>query len=525
MLRRIRLYLLPAFLLAAFPLAGKDAAPTDRKADEDVLVLTDRSRQKVDDAGKFYREREEVLRWKPKETAIVICDMWDKHWCNCATQRVAEMAPKMNEVVKAARKKGVFIIHAPSDCMDFYKDTPQRKLAQSAPMAKHAPKDVDEGCRRLDREPDYPIDDRDGGCDDATPGKSHHAWKRQIDAIEIADGDAVTASGREIFNLMEQRGIKNVMLMGVHTNMCVVGRPFGLRQMVKAGRNAILVRDLTDAMYNPKKAPFVHHWRGTELVIEHIEKHICPSIHSSEITGKRKQPHVVFIIGEDEYRTNETLPTFAKTELEPRGVKVTIIQADRDRPHDFPGMEKLSEADVVLLSTRRRAPSKARMEALKAYLARGKPLIGIRTASHAFEPKEKYPEANPTWPTFDVDVLGAKYEGHFGNVPTRVQVKAEAAKHPILAGVEPLDIKVTSTLYRSRKLAKTTTTLMEGRLVGMDVHEPVAWTNTHQGARIFYTSLGNVDDFANANFRRMLLNAIFWAQERQVPEVKPGSKR
>src|SRR5207244_12484452 len=142
----------------------------------------------------------------------------------------------------------------------------QRKRAQSAPAAKNAPKDIDTWCRRLDREPDYPIDDSDGGCDDQPPPKTGSPWKRQIATIEIAEGDAVSDSGREVFNLMEQRGLKNVMLMGVHTNMCVLGRPFGLRQMVKAGRNTVLVRDLTDAMYNPKKSPFVHHWRGTELV-------------------------------------------------------------------------------------------------------------------------------------------------------------------------------------------------------------------------------------------------------------------
>src|SRR5438876_31592 len=222
------------------------------------------------------------------------------------------------------------------------------------------------------------------------------------------DGDAVSASGREVYNLMEARGIKNVMLMGVHTNMCVVGRPFGLRQMVKAGRNTVLVRDLTDAMYNPKKPPFVHHWRGTEQVIEHIEKHICPSILSGDITGEKKPMQVALVIGEDEYKTFESLTEFAKKELEPRGVRVTIIHADKD-PHDFAGMEKLAEADVVLLSVRRRAPSKEQIEALKAYLARGKPLVGIRTASHAFEPKGKYPETHPTWPAFDVEVLGAKY--------------------------------------------------------------------------------------------------------------------
>src|SRR5204862_1824110 len=99
-------------------------------AKADGITLKARSRESA--APGLYRETEQPMTWAPKETAIVICDMWDKHWCNCATQRVAEMAPKMNAVVKNARARGVYIIHAPSDCMAFYKDAPQRQLALSA---------------------------------------------------------------------------------------------------------------------------------------------------------------------------------------------------------------------------------------------------------------------------------------------------------------------------------------------------------------------------------------------------------
>ena len=74
-------------------------------------------------------------------------------------------------------------------------------------------------------------------------------------------------------------------MMGVHTNMCVLGRSFGIRQMTKLGMNVVLVRDLTDAMYDPRDAPHVSHERGTELVIEHIERYWCPSIVSSDLTA------------------------------------------------------------------------------------------------------------------------------------------------------------------------------------------------------------------------------------------------
>jgi hypothetical protein len=67
--------------------------------------------------------------------------------------------------------------------------------------------------------------------------------------------------------------------------MCVLGRPFGLRQMAKNGKNVVLMRDMTDTMYNPKRAPFVSHFKGTELIVEHIEKFVCPTITSDQMIG------------------------------------------------------------------------------------------------------------------------------------------------------------------------------------------------------------------------------------------------
>src|SRR5688572_12554323 len=88
----------------------------------EVLKLETRAR-------KDGQVRQSMVDIDPRGTAIIICDMWDQHWCKGATERVAEMAPRMNEVVTAARKRGMFIVHAPSETMDFYKDTPQRKRA------------------------------------------------------------------------------------------------------------------------------------------------------------------------------------------------------------------------------------------------------------------------------------------------------------------------------------------------------------------------------------------------------------
>jgi hypothetical protein len=71
--------------------------------------------------------------------------------------------------------------------------------------------------------------------------------------------------------------------MGVHTNMCVLNRPFAIKQLVRWGVPVALVRDLTDAMYNPARAPYVSHAAGTELVIGYIERFWCPSVTSQDL--------------------------------------------------------------------------------------------------------------------------------------------------------------------------------------------------------------------------------------------------
>ena len=137
----------------------------------------------------------------------------------------------------------------------------------------------------------YPIDQSDGGCDDGPQCKPRdHRGSLQIAAIEIQDDDAISDSGAEIWNLLESRGITNVMLMGVHTNMCVLGRPFGLRNMARYGKNVVLIRDLTDTMYNSRKWPYVSHFEGTNRIVEHIEKSCRPDDHIDRPDGAAGVP-------------------------------------------------------------------------------------------------------------------------------------------------------------------------------------------------------------------------------------------
>lgn len=238
------------------------------------------------DSGRFRLvEKDDV--WAPNQTALIICDMWDKHWCQGASDRVVELAPRMNQVIGAARRQGVLIIHAPSSCMEPYKDHPARQRAQSAPAAANLPPDIASWCRQIPAEEKgkYPIDQSDGGCDCEPKCPSGSPWRRQIDLLEIRDEDAISDSGVEIWNLLEHRGVRNVMIMGVHTNMCVLGRPFGLRQMSKNGKNTVLIRDMTDTMYNSKAWPHVNHFEGTDLIIEHIEKYVCGTTTSVSLLG------------------------------------------------------------------------------------------------------------------------------------------------------------------------------------------------------------------------------------------------
>ena len=208
-------------------------------------------------------------------TAIIITDMWDKHWCAGATERVKQIAMKMEPTLNEARRAGILIVHAPSDTMEFYAKSPGRLLAQNAPRSvPPAPLKFDEG--------PLPIDDSDEGCD--TPGdKPHKAWSREITTLMIAPGDVVSDKGEEIYNVLRQRNIDTLLYMGVHANMCILNRSFGIRQMSKWGLRCILVRDLTDAMYNPASRPYVSHAEGTELVIQHIERYWAPSVTSNEL--------------------------------------------------------------------------------------------------------------------------------------------------------------------------------------------------------------------------------------------------
>lgn len=245
------------------------------------LILHGRSRIKTGDNA--WVEKVENISWKPENTAIIVCDMWDRHCCEGASKRVSEMAPYMNKVLIQARKKGITVIHAPSGTMDFYKDYPQRNRLKNAPGDPSSDEIKNWYYLDPEQESELPIDDSDGGCETNPEPEEVEVWTRQIVDLEIDDKDGISDNGREINNFFLEKDIRNVILMGVHINMCVLGRSFGIRGQTAQGRNVVVVRDLIDSMYNPEMPPFVSHEEGTQLVIRHIEKYWCPSITSEDL--------------------------------------------------------------------------------------------------------------------------------------------------------------------------------------------------------------------------------------------------
>ena len=496
--------------------------------------------KRVEEKPGQFRMVESIEKWKPAETAVIVCDMWDLHHCKNAVDRVAQMSPRMNALLKAARERGSLIVHAPSSCMEFYKEHPARQRAQSAPKASNVPAGIDQWMTWLNEREEkagYPIDHSDGGEDDdpqehavwakklENMGRNPRApWKRQVKTLEIDETkDAITDNGTENWNLLESQGVKNVILLGVHTNMCVLGRPFGLRQMAKNGKNVVLMRDLTDTMYNPKMAPRVSHFEGTDLVVEHIEKYVCPTVTSDQILGGAPyrfttdpRRHVVFLIGEREYRSRETLPVFAAKHLSSK-FRCTFVFADAEgkERNRFRGIEAVKDADVLFVSVRRRALPEEDLKLIREHVEAGKPVVGIRTASHAFSLRGKSaPEGHAVWEEWDAEVIGGSYSGHHGN-KFRTKVRSLAGAATFLGKEKLLSFESGGSLYINTPTRPGQKVLLMGGVEGVERDEPLAWTfRRRDGGRTFYTSLGHVSDFEQAGFNEMLARAVAWCVEK-----------
>ncbi|MBI3412190.1 MAG: ThuA domain-containing protein [Planctomycetes bacterium] len=223
---------------------------------------------------------------------------------------------------------------------------------------------------------------------------------------------------------------------------------------------------------------------------------------TSVVQESKKEPrplHVCLVSGSLEYDSDVSLAKFQKY-LE-KNYAVKCSRAFRKTDTDLPGLENLDDCDVMLLFTRRLKLEGEQLERIKKYCLSGRPIVGVRTASHAFQ----------TWLELDKVVLGGNYQGHYKEGPTtEVKFNALGKEHPILGGVKPF--KSAGSLYRNTGLSKDVTILLEGD--NGEHTEPIAWTRSHNGGRIFYTSLGHQRDFEDENFLRLLANALFWTAKK-----------
>lgn len=483
--------------------------------------------------------------WNTPKTAVIVCDMWDSHHCVNAVRRVQELAPRIDTFVAKLRSQGAMIIHAPSSCMEAYKDHPARNRAEQVKLAAEFPNAIETWCDQMSSEQavGYPLDQAEGGEDDdlaeharwaeqlTAQGRNPRApWKSQIATIKIdSASDFISDSGREIWSILKAKEISHVMLVGVHTNMCVLGRPFGLRRLAQAGQQVVLVRDLTDTMYDPRAWPFASHFTGTDIIVDHVERFVCSTITSNQVLGgaefrfsQDRRPQLTILIAEDEYRTEQSLPAFAAKHLS-QSFRVTYaLGSEKDR-NQIQSLEDLQTADALLISVRRRPLPESDIKAIQNFIRSGKPVIGIRTASHAFSLRNAQPaEGLAQWTDLDREVWGGSYTNHYGNdLKAELSLVDTAKDHPIVAALgQPFTLKSGGSLYKTSPLAAGTTPLIFGTIENQPT-EPVAWTYVRaDGGRSFYTSLGHLDDFAQPEFEALLSAGIHWACELPLPTLE-----
>jgi nicotinamidase-related amidase len=254
----------------------------------------------TDDGGhRHWQTVTDTVEQPADKTGLLLCDVWDSHWCRGARERLEPLLSKMNAAVNAARDLGVQIIHAPSDTMDFYTDHPARQRALAVEPLEPEPR-LPDFAQAADSlvgqifapvgdvsayDPPLPIDAEDQGTTVAE-NEPYKAWTRQHAAIDIdAEKDLISDEGGRVYACLQAGGIDRLLILGVHTNMCVLHRTFAIKQMSRWGVPMALLRDLTDTMYSPARPPYVSHEEGTRLVVEYAEKFWCPSLDSGDLPG------------------------------------------------------------------------------------------------------------------------------------------------------------------------------------------------------------------------------------------------
>jgi type 1 glutamine amidotransferase len=230
-------------------------------------------------------------------------------------------------------------------------------------------------------------------------------------------------------------------------------------------------------------------------------------------------PHIAFVTGDDEYRSEYSMPALAKIFEKRHGLRTSVAYA-RPTPQsnaNIEGLESLATADLAVFFLRWRALPDEQMKRILAFAGARKPMAGFRTTTHSF----RYPKGSPheNWNDgFGRDIFGQKWFRHHGAASsTRVTA---VASHPILNGVEK-EFTARSWLYEVEPLVGDCTRLLSGTAInpqGKDASpQPVAWVKTYNGARVFFTTLGHPKDFEVDSMRQLAVNGILWALGRKIP--------
>jgi hypothetical protein len=274
--------------------------------------------------------------------------------------------------------------------------------------------------------------------------------------------------------------------------------------------------------------------------------------------GPGKGKHIVFVSGDEEYRSEEALPQLAKILAKHHGFKCTVLFAidpktgtiNPNQNDNIPGLEALKTADLMVIFTRFRNLPDEQMKLIVDYVESGKPIIGMRTATHAFNLKPGSTYFRYTWNNKDKEyedgfgrqVLGETWISHHGDhgkQSTRGNIAKGEEKHPILKGIQSGDIWGATDVYGVRlPMPDDCVQLVYGEVLeGMDPKDkavagkkntpmmPVAWTKSYKGkegqtARVFTTTMGASQDLQSEGTRRLLVNACYWALglERKIPD-------
>jgi type 1 glutamine amidotransferase len=210
---------------------------------------------------------------------------------------------------------------------------------------------------------------------------------------------------------------------------------------------------------------------------------------------------ICLISGSDEYKSHVTLADFQQ--LIEKNYAVECSRAFKTADDNLPGLEALDTCDVAIVFTRRLTIQGEQLDRVKKYCTSGRPLIGIRTASHAFQ----------NWLELDKEVFGGDYHNHYTDGPAaKIEIVEAAKSHPILKHFTPYTSA--AKLYKNPHVADEVTVLLTGTIP--EHTEPVAWTRNYRGGKIFYTSLGDPSDFQNENYRQLLIGALAWTTGRDL---------